>query len=77
MRRLLPLAFLAIAGCVQTAPMPAPPPPEVSYAWVTFDANGMRESGASGMADRARAARLPSTIRCGSHPFRSWWWRLG
>jgi CubicO group peptidase (beta-lactamase class C family) len=55
MRRLLPLALIGLAGCVQVAPAPmTAPPPGVSYAWVVFDANGVRDSGASGLADRAR-----------------------
>ncbi|HEX8215780.1 MAG TPA: serine hydrolase [Allosphingosinicella sp.] len=60
MRRLLPLAVLGLAGCAQTAPPPplGAPPPEVSYAWVSFDANGVRDSGASGMADRARGRAI-------------------
>ncbi|HEY0625844.1 MAG TPA: serine hydrolase [Allosphingosinicella sp.] len=34
------------------------PPPEVSYAWVTFDGQGIRGSGADGAADRAAGRRV-------------------
>lgn len=68
MRRLLPLALMALGGCVQTAPTPAPPPAGVSYAWVTFDANRMLESAASGLADRARgrAVTIDDPVRIAS-----------
>jgi len=59
MRRLLPLALLGLAGCGQVAPAPlAAPPAGVSYAWVSFDAKGIRDSGASGLADRARGRTI-------------------
>ena len=54
MPRFVPLALLALAGCI--AGGPATPAPharaEPAYAWVTFDARGVRASAASGEADR-------------------------
>lgn len=59
MRRLLPLALLGLGSCAQSVPAPpAAPPSGVSYAWVTFDGNGIRDSGASGLADRAKGRAL-------------------
>jgi len=61
---------LAIAGC--SAPRIDPsrptPAPGVSYAWVTFDRNGERASGASGLADRAqsRAVTIDDPVRIAS-----------
>ena len=70
MRSLLPLAMLGLAGCAQVAPAPlaGPPPEGVSYAWVAFDANGIRDSGASGLADRAkgRAITIEDPVRIAS-----------
>lgn len=58
MRCLFPLLLLALGGCV-AAPVKAPiaPPPETTYSWAAFDASGVRESGAAGVADR-RSGRL-------------------
>jgi len=55
MRALLLLCFLCLlAGC---ATVPARPPAP-AYAWATFDRGGITESGASGLADRARHRAL-------------------
>ena len=56
LRLLLPLCLLILSACV-SAP-PSQPPPGVSYAWVAFDASKVRDSGASGLADRARGRAL-------------------
>lgn len=69
MRRLLAFAPLGLAGCVQPAPAPlAAPPDGVSYAWTIFDARGIRDSGASGLADRAnsRAITIDDPVRIAS-----------
>lgn len=58
MRVFLSLSLLALTGCEGISLTTAPPPPGVSYAWVKFDASGLRESGASGLADRAQNRRL-------------------
>lgn len=60
------VAALLLGGCAPVAvraPVPVIGPPQsgVAYAWVAFDANGVRASGAAGLADRAMARRL--TIR--------------
>jgi CubicO group peptidase (beta-lactamase class C family) len=62
MRRLFALSLLVLAACQQKSVGTAPPPPapEIGYAWVTFGPNGMRASGASGLADRAQGR--PITI---------------
>ncbi len=52
MRSILALAFALCASCTAPAPAPLPPPPAaVPYAWVRFDAGGIKGSGASGLAD--------------------------
>jgi CubicO group peptidase (beta-lactamase class C family) len=60
MKRLAPLLLLAVAAC---APVQRPhtyaPPPEVAWAWASFDANGIRDHGAAGLADRR--SRRPIT----------------
>lgn len=57
MRWILPL--LCLSACAQGRLEPAPPlPPELSYAWVSFDADGLRRSGAHGFADRAAGRNL-------------------
>ncbi len=70
MRCLLALSFLALLSCqtVPEQPHLAPPPPGVAYAWVTFDADGVRSSGASGLADRAsgRALTVDDPVRVAS-----------
>jgi CubicO group peptidase (beta-lactamase class C family) len=61
--------MLGLAGCAQVAPRPlAAPRLEVSYAWVAFDANGIRGSGAFGLADRAngRAITIDDPVRIAS-----------
>lgn len=60
MRPVLSIALLGLAACAQVAPAPTslPPPPAVSYAWVTFDAGGIRSSGAFGSADKASGRQL-------------------
>ncbi len=53
MRSLLLLVLMLIAGCrVEAVNTPPIPTPEVTYAWATFDGNGVRATGASGVADR-------------------------
>lgn len=56
-RFLAALVALALAGCATMAP---PPASDVAYAWASFDADGITDSGASGLADRAR--QRPLTI---------------
>jgi CubicO group peptidase (beta-lactamase class C family) len=57
MRFMVPLAFVALSACqtsaVETSPaFPSPAPaPQVTYAWATFGADGVRSSGAAGVAD--------------------------
>lgn len=49
------IAFLVLlSGCAAIQPRAAPP----SYAWATFDRNGITAQGASGYADRPRNRRL-------------------
>ena len=55
MRKLAHLFLLLLAGCVT---VPAAPPPEVPYAWATFDSSRITASGASGLADRAANRQL-------------------
>jgi CubicO group peptidase (beta-lactamase class C family) len=52
-RALLPL-FLLLAGCATARSAPV----GVAYAWASFDGRGLTASGASGLADRARARPL-------------------
>jgi CubicO group peptidase (beta-lactamase class C family) len=47
-------AALGLASC---ATVPAPGP-GVAYVWATFDSSGINDSGASGLADRARGRAL-------------------
>lgn len=55
--RLYPLvAILLLPSCATTAPAPAPP--GISSAWVTFEARRLTDSGAMGLADRASARAL-------------------
>ena len=58
MRLLTLLLLLLASGCQQAKVAVPPPPPEVSYAWVSFDASGVRGSGASGVADRTSNRKL-------------------
>lgn len=58
MRKVLALVFMALAACVPRVAMTPPPPSGVGYAWVAFDASGVRGSEASGLADRARTRAL-------------------
>ena len=52
-------AALIVSGCATLAPAPeSPPPAHVSYAWATFDRNGITASAASGPADRATGRAL-------------------
>jgi CubicO group peptidase (beta-lactamase class C family) len=58
MRLLLSAALLLLAAC-QERPATAPPPaPGLSYAWAAFDADEVRRSGASGLADRRTGREL-------------------
>jgi CubicO group peptidase (beta-lactamase class C family) len=57
--RIACLAILfALAACQKPLATSAPPLPGTTYAWVTFDASGVIESGAEGLADRARGRAL-------------------
>lgn len=58
MRRLPTILFLAACGCSPAAVTLPPAPNGVSHAWVAFDRSGMRASGVSGFADRARGRAL-------------------
>lgn len=54
------LCLTLLASCA-TPRSPAPAlgaPPSATFAWVRFDASGVRASGASGLADRARGRDL-------------------
>jgi CubicO group peptidase (beta-lactamase class C family) len=71
-RRLLPLALLALAAC-QAAPLerPAAAPPVadgMAYAWARFDSDGTRASDAAGLADRrsGRAVTAADPVRWAS-----------
>ncbi len=69
MRSILALAFALCASCTAPAPAPLPPPPAaVPYAWVRFDATGIKESGASGLADpfAGRALTVNDPVRIAS-----------
>ncbi|RHW19072.1 class C beta-lactamase-related serine hydrolase [Sphingomonas gilva] len=55
MRYLLPVLGLAACAPVERSP---PPPAGVATAWAAFDAQTVRESGATGQADRAAARAL-------------------
>jgi CubicO group peptidase (beta-lactamase class C family) len=57
LRLLAPVSLLGLAACA-SVPAEAPPPPHVAYAWATFDADGIRRTGASGMADRAAGREI-------------------
>jgi len=58
MRRLPLLLLLALAACQTSARQAPASPPGISYAWVTFDASKVRDSGASGLADREQNRML-------------------
>ena len=64
MRALFLFLVLALGGCVT---IPAPPP-QVAYAWASFDREGIEESGASGYAQRAanRALTIDDPVRIAS-----------
>ncbi|HEY0044577.1 MAG TPA: serine hydrolase domain-containing protein [Allosphingosinicella sp.] len=52
-------AAVSLAACATVPPeAEAPPPTLVSYAWATFDRNGITASAASGPADRATGRAL-------------------
>ncbi len=67
MKPLFSFILLCLASCASIAPSPAPPA-GVSYAWVTFDAGGIRTSGVFGTADRAtdRALTIDDPVRIAS-----------
>lgn len=68
MRAVLPV-FLCLAACAPTPrPVTAAPPEGVSYAWVSFDRQAVRDSGAGGMSDRAagRATTIDDPVRIAS-----------
>src|SRR3712207_3637826 len=58
MRLFLPVLLMSLSACARSGVEMPPPPSGVSYAWVTFDAGAVRESGAFGMADRAAGRQL-------------------
>ena len=64
---LLPLATLAAACATPEAATP-PVPEHAAHAWATFDAAGIRASGAEGLADRAsgRALTIEDPVRIAS-----------
>lgn len=69
MKRLCSFVLLGLASCASVGePTGAAPPTGVSYAWVTFDAAGIRTSGAVGTADRAsgRALTIDDPVRIAS-----------
>ena len=69
MKRLSSFVLLGLVSCAPvTRPTIPAPPPGVSYAWVTFDAAGIRASGALGNADRAsgRALTIDDPVRIAS-----------
>ncbi len=52
LRAILLAGVLGLGACgVQPSRLP-PPPSDATYAWATFDATRMRDSGASGLAER-------------------------
>lgn len=62
------LIIILFAGCT-SSPHPLPgPPPQVAYAWASFDADGLKESGASGLAERnaGRALTIDDPVRVAS-----------
>ena len=68
MRCLLLIPLLLAAACA-TAPEPAAAPPaHAAHAWATFDAAGIDESGAAGLADPAtgRALTIRDPVRIAS-----------
>ena len=52
MRRLIPIASIALAACQTPSLQPTPVTPDMTYAWAAFDSAGVRRSGAAGMAER-------------------------
>ena len=55
----LPLLLLPLAACATIErPMTYAPPPEVAWAYATFDAAGIRKKGAAGIADRRTGRRI-------------------
>lgn len=58
-RAFLPLVAWPLAGCM-TAERPSPYalPTEVAWAWASFNAEHIRNSGAGGLADRATGRRI-------------------
>jgi len=72
MRHFLTITLLLLAACqpraMTTAIPPPPPPPQVTHAWVSFDASGVRGSGASGVADRrtGRTVTIDDPVRLAS-----------
>jgi CubicO group peptidase (beta-lactamase class C family) len=59
MRRILPLAIFVLAGCQARSVILTPnPSPDVTYAWASFDRNGVRGRGAEGLAERRGGRRV-------------------
>ncbi|MBA3676862.1 MAG: beta-lactamase family protein [Sphingosinicella sp.] len=62
------LIIVLLAGCVgRPSPIPATPA-GVAYAWASFDENGLRRKGASGVADRGtgRVLTIDDPVRVAS-----------
>ena len=69
MRRLFELSVIALTACATgSLVMAPPPPPEVSFAWASFDGQGIRRSGTGGEADRAmhRSVTIEDPVRIAS-----------
>lgn len=68
MRGLLSVLFCALAACRAAPVEQSLAPPQLTHAWVAFDAAGVRDRGASGLADRAtgRTVTIDDPVRVAS-----------